>query len=53
MMHTRELAQLLGLDPKTLYAKGTSGTVPGATRMTGSVRWDSYIVAEWLRNKAA
>jgi predicted DNA-binding transcriptional regulator AlpA len=53
MMHTRELAPLLGLELKTLYSKGASGTVPGSTRMAGSVRWDCYIVAEWLRNKAA
>lgn len=49
MMKAKELAPLLGLDPKTLYAKSA---IPGATRMAGSVRWDCYIVAEWLRQKA-
>ena len=53
MMTAKELASYLALDTKTPYAKGASGTVSGQARMSGSVRWDCYIAADWLRNKAA
>jgi predicted DNA-binding transcriptional regulator AlpA len=53
MLTTKELAPLIGHEIKSLYAKGNSGKIPGQAKLAGTVAWDCYVVAAWLRRKAA
>ena len=47
-----ELARLIRLSPKTLYAKAKAGTIP-VTRLSGSLRFDPKLTADWLREQTA
>jgi excisionase family DNA binding protein len=51
MMTAKELAPLLALDPKTMYAKAPLGLIP-SIKLGGSLRFDSFEVAAWLRRKS-
>jgi predicted DNA-binding transcriptional regulator AlpA len=52
LMKAKELAPLLGHKEKTLYAKAASGSIP-SVKLCGSLLFDSYVIATWLRKKAA
>ncbi len=52
MMKAKELAPLIAHDVKTLYAKAAAGTIP-SVKLAGSLCFDSYVIADWLRKKAA
>ncbi len=48
MLTVEELAPMLTLSPKTLYARVKAGSMP-ATVIGTSVRFDPYETATWLR----
>jgi excisionase family DNA binding protein len=50
MMTVDELANLIQISGKTLYAKVKAGTIP-ATRIAGSIRFDPSLIAEWLERQ--
>lgn len=52
MLTIDELANLLALSPKTLYAKAKAGTIP-VTRLAGALRFDPALIADWLRDRTA
>ena len=52
LLRARELAPLLGINSKTIYAQAASGAIP-SLKLAGSLRFDSFTVAAWLRAKAA
>jgi hypothetical protein len=51
-MKAKELAPLLAHDIKTIYAKAASGAIP-SVKIAGSLCFDAYVIADWLRRKAA
>jgi excisionase family DNA binding protein len=52
MLTVKELAPLLAMSPKTLYARVERGTLP-AVRSGSLIRFDPYLTAEWLRSQSA
>lgn len=52
MLIVDDLAEVLAMSPKTIYAKVKSGTIP-ASLIGGAIRFDPHLIAEWLRQKAA
>ena len=47
-----QLGSYLGLSRKTIYAKVGKGTIP-SMNFDGSIRFDPYCVAAWVRSKCA
>jgi excisionase family DNA binding protein len=52
MLTVAQLATLLAISPKTLYARVARGEQPAAL-IGGAVRFDPYETAAWLRSKSA
>lgn len=52
MLTIEDLALLLALSPKTLYARSKRGSIP-VTRIGSSIRFDPYLTAEWVRERTA
>lgn len=52
LLSPHELAGLTGISRKTLYAKSKAGTIP-TTRISGSVKYDPALIADWLREQTA
>jgi excisionase family DNA binding protein len=52
MLTVEELATLLAMSPKTVYAKVKAGTMP-ATLLGSMIRFDPHTTAEWLRGLSA
>ncbi len=50
MLTLDELAELLTISPKTLYARVRSGSIP-VTRIGASIRFDPLVASEWLRRQ--
>jgi predicted DNA-binding transcriptional regulator AlpA len=47
-----QLAKFTGMSRKTIYAKVKKGTIP-AMDFDGSIKFDPYTVAAWIRSKSA
>ena len=45
----KELANLLGVSPMTIYRQAKSGGIP-SFRVGASLRFDPKMIARWLRN---
>jgi hypothetical protein len=52
MLTVKDLAPLLVESPKTVYARVKRGAQP-ATLIGGSVRFDPFETAQWLRSQSA
>lgn len=52
MLTVDELAEMLAISPKTLYAKAKAGTIP-VTRLAGALRFDPALIADWLQERTA
>ena len=52
LMTPDEVADLLAISPKTIYARVKAGTIP-AIRIGASIRFDPADIAGWLEDRAA
>jgi excisionase family DNA binding protein len=50
LLTPKELATLLAVSPKSIYAWVKSGTLP-AIQLGASIRFDPHMTAEWLRKR--
>ena len=48
MLTEREMAELIGCDPRTIRRLEKSGTIPPAVRIGGSKRWFRSDIEEWI-----
>jgi excisionase family DNA binding protein len=52
MLTVKEVADLLAESPKTTYARVKRGSQP-ATLVGGTIKFDPFETAQWLRNQTA
>jgi excisionase family DNA binding protein len=52
LLTVKELADLLTISPKTLYARAKAGSIP-TVHFFGSLRFDPMIIAGWLEERVA
>lgn len=55
LLNAKQLAEYLGVKPRTIYALMKSGSLPAGAKFGGSRRWDLQEVKQWfdgLQDKA-
>jgi excisionase family DNA binding protein len=52
LMTPDEVADLLAISPKTIYARVKAGTIP-SFHIGSSIRFDPAKIAQWLEDRAA
>ena len=50
-MNVKELASLLGVSEKQIYALRDKGAIP-SFRVGAAIRFDPFAIAQWLRSKS-
>ena len=53
MMTAKELAPLLAMSKSTLYDRTKAGTIPSTSIGGSDIRYDPYLIAQWLRGRTA
>lgn len=53
LLTAKELAPLLAMSKSTLYDRAKAGTIPSTSVGGSDVRFDPYLVAQWLRERTA
>ena len=50
-MNVKELASLLGVSEKQIYALRDKGAIP-SFRVGAAIRFDPFAISQWLRSKS-
>jgi excisionase family DNA binding protein len=51
LLTAKELAPMLAMSKSTLYDRAKDGTIPATSTGGTDVRFDPYLVAQWLRSR--
>jgi excisionase family DNA binding protein len=53
LLTVRELSTILAMSKSTLYDRAKSGAIPSINTGGSDLRFDPFVIAAWLRERAA